>query len=241
MKFVCLECEAYMSFSTVEVVKEGSLGVRFTCPSCNRSFSMVTNPGETQMLTSLGVQLGGRKDAAKPLEMTRGSLKDEAAAEAPTMNAYLAQKQPETELSSAAERAKAGGCPFSSMVAGMGGARATPAAPAAGLAWSPEAEARLAKVPSFVQGMVRHGAETYATKHGLTTITPEVMDAARAPAGDMAWTVEAEERLAKVPDYLRPMLKKEIERVLREQGVSTVTAKALDQAKGALMSASGAN
>jgi hypothetical protein len=236
MKFVCLECEAYMSFSTVEVVKEGSLGVRFSCPTCNKAFSMVTNPGETQMLTSLGVQIGGRSVAAQPLELTRGALKETTATPSASMSEYLDAKAPADAggLSAAAERAKAGGCPFSSMVAGMGTAPSSRPA-ATGLTWSAEAEARLANVPSFVQGMVRHGAEAYAKKHGLTTVTPDVMDAARAPAGDMAWTVEAEERLARVPDYLRPMLKKEIERVLREQGVSTVTAKALDQAKGTLL------
>ena len=60
MKFVCLNCETYMNFEKVEKPGEGSLGVFFGCPSCNAKFSMVTNPGETQMVSSLGVQLGGR-------------------------------------------------------------------------------------------------------------------------------------------------------------------------------------
>ena len=76
MKFVCLNCETYMTFQKVEKPAEGSLGVFFTCPTCNAKFSMVTNPGETQMVSSLGVQLGGRTAAAQPFEMTRGTLKD---------------------------------------------------------------------------------------------------------------------------------------------------------------------
>ena len=60
MKFVCMNCETYMSFEKVEKPAEGSLGVFFACPSCEAKVSMVTNPGETQMVSSLGVQLGGR-------------------------------------------------------------------------------------------------------------------------------------------------------------------------------------
>ena len=53
---------------------------------------MVTNPGETQMVSSLGVKLGGRTVAAEPFEMTRGTLKDEALAGSGQMAAYLNEK-----------------------------------------------------------------------------------------------------------------------------------------------------
>ena len=92
MKFVCLNCETYMTFQKVEKPAEGSLGVFFSCPSCSAKFSMVTNPGETQMVSSLGVQLGGRTAAAQPFEMTRGTLKDEAQAGSGQMAAYLNEK-----------------------------------------------------------------------------------------------------------------------------------------------------
>ena len=77
MKFVCLNCETYMSFEKVEKPAEGSLGVFFACPACDVKVSMVTNPGETQMVSSLGVQLGGRTVDPSPLEMTRGTLKED--------------------------------------------------------------------------------------------------------------------------------------------------------------------
>ena len=80
MKFVCMNCETYMSFEKVEKPAEGSLGVFFACPSCEAKVSMVTNPGETQMVSSLGVQLGGRTVEQTPLEMTRGTLKEEVSA-----------------------------------------------------------------------------------------------------------------------------------------------------------------
>ncbi len=92
MKFVCLKCETYMTFEKVEKPAEGSLGVFFECPSCQSRFSMVTNPGETQMVSSLGVQLGGRTEAPKPLEMTRGGLEDNVSAGMGQMAAYLNEK-----------------------------------------------------------------------------------------------------------------------------------------------------
>ena len=94
MKFVCLNCETYMNFEKVEKPGEGTLGVFFGCPSCNAKFSMVTNPGETQMVSSLGVKLGGRTVAAEPFEMTRGTLKDEAIAGAGQMTAVFERENP---------------------------------------------------------------------------------------------------------------------------------------------------
>ena len=70
---LCLLCIAIMiGFPTAFTLM--ALGVFFGCPSCNARFSMVTNPGETQMVSSLGVKLGGRTEAAEPFEMTRGAL-----------------------------------------------------------------------------------------------------------------------------------------------------------------------
>src|SRR5882762_9447778 len=125
MKFVCLNCETYMNFEKVEKPGEGTLGVFFGCPSCNAKFSMVTNPGETQMVSSLGVKLGGRTIAAEPFEMTRDRLKDQAIAGPGQMTAYVNEKvqggQPAasvTPVTTATPGEKSSsGCPFSAMVA----------------------------------------------------------------------------------------------------------------------------
>jgi radical SAM protein with 4Fe4S-binding SPASM domain len=50
------------------------------------------------------------------------------------------------------------------------------------LEWSPEAEARLQRLPSFARGMVVKGVERYAAAHGMRRITPEVMQAVREQA-----------------------------------------------------------
>jgi radical SAM protein with 4Fe4S-binding SPASM domain len=48
--------------------------------------------------------------------------------------------------------------------------------------WSPEAKARLQRLPSFARGMVTKGVERYAAAHGIRQITPEVMQAVREQA-----------------------------------------------------------
>ena len=56
------------------------------------------------------------------------------------------------------------------------GARARPR-------WSPESQERLARVPSFVRGMVKKIYTDYAAERGIAEITPAVMDRARSELG----------------------------------------------------------
>jgi Proto-chlorophyllide reductase 57 kD subunit len=250
MKFVCLNCETYMGFEKVEKPAEGSLGVFFGCPSCGAKFSMVTNPGETQMVSSLGVKLGGRTVAAEPFEMTRGTLKDEALAGSGQMAAYLNEKiqggQPIAAASSAVktppnqvkEGEKSGsGCPFSAMVAEMGlTSGGKPAAGAAAdFAWTADAKERLERLPSFVKPMVQSSVEAYAKKHGFKTINLQVMDDSKNDSNGIAWTPEAEKRLENIPDFIQPMARREIERLAKDRGATTITAEVMDDAKDKFM------
>jgi light-independent protochlorophyllide reductase subunit B len=57
---------------------------------------------------------------------------------------------------------------------------AAAASVAAGLAWSPEGEAELAKIPFFVRGKVRKNTETYARERGLALIDSEALYEAKA-------------------------------------------------------------
>ena len=249
MKFVCLNCETYMNFEKVEKPGEGTLGVFFGCPSCNAKFSMVTNPGETQMVSSLGVKLGGRAVEAEPFEMTRGTLKDEALAGSGQMAAYLNEKvqggQPAVAAATAAPAAKpgeksSGGCPFSAMVAEMGltsgGKPASGGATTSEFTWSADAKEKLDRLPSFVKPMVQTSVEAYARKQGYQTITLQVMDDSKSESSNgMTWTPEAEKRLENIPDFIRPMARKEVERVAKERGMATVTAQVMDDAKDKFM------
>ena len=251
MKFVCLKCETYMTFEKVEKPAEGSLGVFFECPSCQSRFSMVTNPGETQMVSSLGVQLGGRTDAPKPLEMTRGGLEDNVSAGMGQMAAYLNDKiqggqpataspAPSASAAGSGESGEGGGCPFSAMVAQMGlgssGATGTAAPAAEPLLWTPDAQEKLAKLPSFVQPMVKSSVETYARKNGFTSVTLQVMDDSKNSTTEgIQWTPEAQQRLDNIPDFIRPMARREIERLVKERGQSEITAEIMDEAKEKFM------
>jgi len=209
---------------------------------------MVTNPGETQMVSSLGVKLGGRTVAAEPFEMTRGTLKDEALAGSGQMAAYLNEKiqggQPATVAAVPASakpgEKSAGGCPFSAMVAEMGltsGGKAANEDPAASnFTWTADAKEKLDRLPAFVKPMVQSSVEAYARKQGYETITLQVMDDSKndSPNG-IAWTREAEQRLDNIPDFIRPMARKEIERLAKERGVATITAQVMDDAKDKFM------
>ncbi len=255
MKFVCLNCETYMNFEKVEQPAEGSLGVFFRCPSCEAKFSMVTNPGETQMVSSLGVKLGGRTVEAEPFEMTRGTLKDDVQAGAGQMAAYLNEKiQGGKPVESSAgvgtssapggegstEKSSAGSCPFSAVVAqmGLGGNGAKPGESTSGtsdLSWSPDAKERLEGLPVFVKPMVQSSVEAFARRNGYKTITLQVMDDSKNDSNGMAWSPDAEKRLDNIPDFIRPMARREIERIAKERGASSITLEMMDEAKDKFM------
>jgi hypothetical protein len=233
-----------MNFEKVEKPGEGTLGVFFGCPSCNAKFSMVTNPGETQMVSSLGVKLGGRTVEAEPFEMTKGTLKTEATPAPGQMAAYLNEKiqggQPAVSAAAASPAKapeKASGCPFSAMVAEMGLTNSgKPANGASEFTWTADAKEKLDRLPAFVKPMVQGSVETYARKQGFKTITLQVMDDSKNDSPDgMTWSREAEQRLENIPDFIRPMARKEVERVAKERGLSSITAQVMDETKEKFM------
>ncbi len=237
MKFVCLNCETYMSLEKVEKPQEGSLGVFFACPSCNAKFSMVTNAGETNMMNSLGLKLGAKSEPAASMEglRTLGGNGQVAAAPKPSSPepAVVA-----TEASPAKAPEKASGCPFSAMVAEMG--LTNSGKPANGgpseFTWTADAKEKLERLPAFVKPMVQASVEGYARKQGVTTISLQVMDDSKnySPEG-MTWSREAEQRLENIPDFIRPMARKEVERMAKERGLATITAQVMDDAKDKFM------
>lgn len=140
MKFLCVSCDEPMKLTKADKPDEGgSIAALFACPTCSHQIAMLTNPLETQMVQSLGVQIG-------PAEGT-------------------------------ADEAKAGGCPFSGMLAEMeskGSGEVT---------WTPEALARLENIPDFVRPMAKQGIESFAKSNGHATISDEIMEEARGQFG----------------------------------------------------------
>lgn len=55
---------------------------------------------------------------------------------------------------------------------------------------------------------------------------------ALAPPVGVAWSAEAEARMTRVPDFIRPMARRAIERFAETKGYGTVTEAVLDEARG---------
>lgn len=132
MKLLCVACDEAMKFVATSNSTHGdSLTVAFRCPRCGHSVALLTNPGETRLVHSLGLSVatGGPTAPSQPLEVVR---------------ATLAEARP---------------------------------------LWTEEAERRLQRVPEFVRPMVRESIERYAQERGFREVTFEVMDEARARIG----------------------------------------------------------
>ncbi len=83
MKFVCNDCREIMEFVDNTPSEDGgSMAITYTCPSCGRGIAMITNPGETQMVRSLGVTIGHEalNTPPEPMAMIREALAGQASA-----------------------------------------------------------------------------------------------------------------------------------------------------------------
>ena len=76
MKFLCLPCDEVMGFTERQIPGDGTLAAVFSCAGCGREMAMLTNPMETQLVSSMGVKIGGREVPEQPMEIVRSSLED---------------------------------------------------------------------------------------------------------------------------------------------------------------------
>ena len=85
MKFLCLQCDAQMAFSERQQPGDGTFAAAFTCPSCGRAVALLANPMETQLVSALGVRIGGSELEAEPMAHTRAAVaaRPDAFVEAP--------------------------------------------------------------------------------------------------------------------------------------------------------------
>lgn len=165
MKFLCIPCDEAMKIQTAAPPDAGgSISALFGCPSCGHQIAMLTNPFETQLVQSLGVKIGPNGEAPA-IPVAAGS----PVAGTPAADSPLAM--------SMSEAAKAGGCPFSGMLAEMEQATED------GVAWTAEALARLDNIPEFVRPMAKQGIEHYARTNGHSTIDDALMEEARGRFG----------------------------------------------------------
>lgn len=162
MKFLCLDCDDVMVFAERQIPGDGTLAAVFKCGSCKREMAMLTNPMETQLVSSMGVKIGGREVPAQPMELTRTSLQDGRG------DAFALSED----------------IPLPSADPAAGGEAIIPdGAPTGRVVWTPDAVGRLERVPSFVRGMVKRIYTDWANERGVSEITPEIMDRARTELG----------------------------------------------------------
>ncbi|HUP42506.1 MAG TPA: PCP reductase family protein [Thermoanaerobaculia bacterium] len=171
MKFLCVACDQPMKLESVERTGGGSLTVLYSCPGCSQRTAMLTNPLETEMVSSLGVKIG-------PGPAARSA--------APAMPASPATAAPDSATHSAVPPVSGSAdpavsrCPFSGVVRELEDERAAaPGEPA----WSAAALARLEGIPDFVRPMAKQGIEHYARSNGYAEIDEQVLDEARARFG----------------------------------------------------------
>ncbi len=180
MKFLCVPCDQPMKLTTVKPPDRGSLSVVYSCAACGYEMAMLTNPYETQVVSSLGVKIEPAADAAGTVGASSGSA---ATSQAGAPGGLPAAGEP----GGATNKEGAGKCPFAEMIPGLMGegiAAATDGAVRAGAAgalpaWTDAAVARLEVIPSFVRPMARTGIERFARERGYATIDEKVLDEAR--------------------------------------------------------------
>lgn len=105
------------------------------------------------------------------------------------------------------------------------------------LSWDDEAKAILERAPEgFMRDMSKSRIEQWARKAGELVVTKEIVENKYASwkegsAGlrsELDWSDEARERVDRIPDFIQPMVIKEIERQAGVKGDKKINAKILD-------------
>lgn len=131
-----------------------------------------------------------------------------------------------------------GGMPDMSAMMG-GGKTAEQNSDAVKPVWTGEAEQRLSSIPEgFMRQLTRERIESFANRKGARQIDNALIDAKYAEWGEgsskqsmeMEWEDEALSRIQRIPDFVRGMVIKEVERCAREKGEQRVGINALNRA-----------
>ena len=210
MKFLCVKCDEPMKTVESRGPDEGSLAVTFGCQTCGAQVSLLTNPGETQLVGALGIEIGGSgQSPSPPLAQVRDALRHQRG-DWPSTESSSGSAAQDLEWTPEAQ-ARLGLVPEGVMrdltrqrVEGLarrrgeatvtvalmeekyqewsgGSERAT-----SELAWSEEARRRIERIPPFVRGMVVQAIEAHARQKGIVEITPELVDEAKDSWGEGA-------------------------------------------------------
>ncbi len=151
----------------------------------------------------------------------------------------IARKAMASQMQDGGEKpAAGGGCPLSM------GKKSEPSK----FIWSEAAETRMNSVPDgFMRDLTRQRVESFAESKGGTEITSELVDeqynkwksGSNKVEQAMDWDEEALQRLQRIPDFVRGMVSKEIERCAREMGLDRVNKEAMQKANETWMGNAG--
>jgi radical SAM protein with 4Fe4S-binding SPASM domain len=126
------------------------------------------------------------------------------------------------------------------------------------MVWTREAEERLNRLPFFLRSMIKGNVEKYAKGHGISSITPELLDELKKrrfgdkmpdmPPGEgrsqklevrsqkaegfvnpLPWTKEALRRLDAIPDFMQGIFKDVAEEFARDKGHLEVNVEVWDR------------
>ena len=144
MKFLCIPCDSQMETQTDGIMpKEAkNISLKFKCKKCGHMIAMLTNKFETEFVSKIGVEAGGKSDLADtPLAMVGSSL---------------SEGKEELKQSAASEDS---------------------------IEWTQEAQDRIQKVPFFVRGMAKKTVLSFAKERGVKVIDGKLMDEVREKVG----------------------------------------------------------
>ena len=144
MKFLCIPCDTQMETQTDGIMpKEAkNISLKFKCKKCGHMIAMLTNKFETEFVSKIGVEAGGKSDLADtPLAMVGSSL---------------SEGKEELKQSAASEDS---------------------------IEWTQEAQDRIQKVPFFVRGMAKKTVLSFAKERGVKVIDGKLMDEVREKVG----------------------------------------------------------
>ncbi len=145
MKFLCIPCDTQMETQTDGIMpKEAkNISLKFKCKKCGHMIAMLTNRFETEFVSKLGVEAGGKSALADtPMAM---------------VGSQLAEGKEELKQAAAASDDS--------------------------IEWTQEAQDRIQKVPFFVRGMAKKTVLSFAKEKGIKVIDGALMDEVREKVG----------------------------------------------------------
>lgn len=107
------------------------------------------------------------------------------------------------------------------------------------LPWNEAAQQRLRRVPAgFMRDMTRKRVESFAHERGVAEVTAEVMDdkyqewaeGSSKQEMTMTWSASALTKIERIPDFVRGMVIREVERCARDHGAKEITLERITKA-----------